>query len=103
MILGLSGPEAEREFCRAADDGGDCIDYEMARRYLARRIDNPLHAAAELARFREAAQRLVRSPCTQARIRLLADALLRNVSGDEILGLEAPSILACARLSQEAR
>jgi hypothetical protein len=27
------------------------VDYEMARKYLARQITNPLQAAAELARF----------------------------------------------------
>ncbi len=61
----------------------------MARRYLACRIDNPLHAAAELSRFRDAARRLVRSPWAQARIQLLADALLRNgtLSSEQIFEL----------------
>jgi hypothetical protein len=47
---------------------------------------NPLQAAADLVRFRDAAQRLVRSTWAQARIRLLADALLRcgTLSGEEI-------------------
>jgi hypothetical protein len=35
----------------------DPIDYEMAREYLARCVANPLQAAAELARYRDAAQR----------------------------------------------
>ncbi len=89
VILCLSGPEAERELCGAADDGGDHLDYEMAREYLARHITNPLNAAAELARYRDAAQRLVRSPWAQQRIRLLADALLRrgNLSGEQIFEL----------------
>ena len=40
-------------------------------------------------RYRDAAQRLVRSPWAQQRIRLLPDALLRNgaLTGDEIAGL----------------
>ncbi len=62
VTLCLAGPESEREFFGPADDEGDRIHYEMARRYLARMIDNPLRAAAELVRFRDAAQRLVRSP-----------------------------------------
>jgi hypothetical protein len=44
---------------------------------LTRSISNPLHAAAELSRCRDAAERLVRSAWAQQRIRLLADALLR--------------------------
>ena len=49
----------------------------MARDYLARQFD-PLQIAAELVRYRDAAQRLVRSPWARQRIRLLADALLRH-------------------------
>ncbi len=94
VTLCLSGPEAERELCGAADDGGDRIDYETARRYLARRIDNSLHAAAELARYRDAARRLVRSLWGKRRICLLADALLRggSLSGDDIARLAAPHL-----------
>ncbi len=89
VTLCLAGPEAEKEFCGAINDDGDRIDYERARKYLARQITNPLLAAAELARFRNAAQRLVRSPWAQRRIRLLADALLRRgtLNGEEIAGL----------------
>jgi hypothetical protein len=64
----LAGLEAEREFCGPLDDGSDRVDYEMAREYLARRIPNPLQAAAELARYGDAAQRLVRSAWAQRRI-----------------------------------
>ena len=66
----------------------------MAREYLARCIANPLHAAAELTRYRDAAQRLVRSAWARHRI-VLADALLRNgsLSGDEILGLASNHIV----------
>jgi hypothetical protein len=86
VTLCLAGPEAEKQFCGPITDNGDRIDYEMARDYLARHVPNPLQAAAELVRFRDAAQRLVRSPWAQARIRLLADALLRcgALSGEEI-------------------
>jgi hypothetical protein len=67
----------------------------MARQYLARRIANPLQAAAELARYGDAAQRLVRSAWARQRIAVLADALLRNgsLSGDEILGLASIHIV----------
>jgi hypothetical protein len=87
VTLCLAGPEAEKEFSGLIDDGSDQTDYQMARESLARSIANPLHAAAELTRYRDAAQRLVRS--TWARHCLLAYALLRNGSlrGDEILGL----------------
>ena len=58
-------------------------------RISGRRIANPLQAAAELARYRDAAQRLVRTAWAQQRIRLLADALQRNgsLSGEEIFEL----------------
>ena len=46
VTLCLAGPEAEREFCGPITDGRDRVDYEMAREYLARRIANPLQAAA---------------------------------------------------------
>ncbi len=75
----------------------------MAREYLARRIDNPLHAAAELARYRDAAQRLVRSPWAQGRIHLLADALLQHrtlTAGEEIAGLTG---MRCAEMEAPGR
>ena len=85
VTLCLAGPEAEREFCGTISDDSDRVDYEMARDYLARQL-NPLRIGAELARYRDAAQRLVRSPWALHRIRLLADALLRHgtLSGEEI-------------------
>ena len=54
-------------------------------RIFARHFD-PLRAAAELARCRDLAQRLVRSVWAEQRIRVLADALLRcgTLSGEEI-------------------
>ena len=86
VTLCLAGPEAEREFCGPISDDSDRIDYQMARDYLSRDIANPLQVGAELVRYRDAAQRLVRSPWAQQRIRLLADALLRHgtLSGEEI-------------------
>ena len=63
----------------------------MAREYLARRIANPLHAAAELARFRAAAQRLIRSGWARQRIDVLADALQRHgtLTGEQILEMSS--------------
>jgi hypothetical protein len=70
----------------------------------------------KLARFRAAAQRLVRSAWAQHRICLLADAFLRNgsLSGDKDIGscvephlsrrirvVHAPSMAACAVAQQE--
>ncbi len=71
--------------CGRIDDGDDKFDLETARDYLAREFA-PLRAAAEIARYRDAAQRLVRSPWAQDRIRLIADALLRQgtLNGEEI-------------------
>jgi hypothetical protein len=78
VTLCLAGPEAEREFCGSITAGSDQKDYQMAREYLARCVANPLQAAAALARFRDAAQRLVRSAWARQRIRLLAAALLEH-------------------------
>jgi hypothetical protein len=87
----FAGPEAEREFCGPINNGSDRVYYEMARDYLARRVVNPLQAAAELARHRVAAQRLVRSTWAQHRIVGLADALLRNgaLTGEQILEISS--------------
>jgi hypothetical protein len=87
-VLCMSGPEAEREFCGPISDGSDQTDYQMARDYLARQL-NPLQIGAELTRYRDAAQRLVRSPWARQRIRLLADALLQrgSLSSEQIFEL----------------
>jgi hypothetical protein len=91
VTLCLSGPEAEKEFCGPISDDSDRVDYEMAREYLARCVANPLQAAAELVRYRDAAQRLVRSPWAQRRIVAIADALLRHgsLNAEQIFELAA--------------
>jgi hypothetical protein len=68
VTLCLSGPEAEKEFCGPINDDGDRLDYEMARKYLARQISNPLQVAAELVRYRDAAHRLVRTAWARRRM-----------------------------------
>jgi hypothetical protein len=83
VTLCPAGPEAEREFCSPINDGSD----REAREYLARRVSNLLQAAAELARYRDAAQRLVRSTWARRRIAVLTDALLRNGTSDQIFEL----------------
>ena len=90
VTLCLAGPEAEREFCGPITENSDRVDYEMAHEYLARQL-NPLQIEAELTRYRDAAQRLVRSPWARHRIRVLADALLRQgtLSGEQIFELAA--------------
>jgi hypothetical protein len=62
----------------------------MARHYLARRFD-PMQIGTEIARLRDAAQRLVRTAWAQQRIPLIAEALLRRgtLAGDEIGGMIA--------------
>jgi hypothetical protein len=59
--LCLAGPAAEAYFCGSIEDGADRIDIDMARQYLARRF-HPLRIAAEIARLRDAADRLMRTP-----------------------------------------
>ncbi len=76
VVLCLSGPESELEFCGPTNDGGDRIDYSMARRYLAPSIDNPVASRGRTAPHRDAAQRWVRSPWGRQRITVVADALL---------------------------
>jgi hypothetical protein len=57
----------------------------MAYEFLVRQL-NPLQIGAEFSRYRDAAQRLIRSPWAQHRIAAIADALPRNgtLSGEEI-------------------
>jgi hypothetical protein len=85
-VICFAGICAEELLVGPIEDGGDLPDLLMVREHLARSIANPLQAAAELSRCRAAAERLVRSAWAQARIRLLADALLRcgTLSGEEI-------------------
>jgi plasmid stabilization system protein ParE len=85
VTMCLAGPAAEELFCGPIEDGSDRADYEMAKHYLARRF-GPLHLAAEIARLRDAARRLVRTAWAQHRIRLIAEALLQRgtLTGDEI-------------------
>jgi hypothetical protein len=86
--LCLAGPAAEDYFCGSIEDGADRIDIDMARKYLARRFE-PLRIAAEIARLRDAAVRLLRTSWAEQRIRLVAEALLRHgtLTGEEICGL----------------
>jgi hypothetical protein len=62
-VLYLSGPEAEKEFCGTITDDSDRVNYQMAYEFLARQL-NPLQIGGALVRFRDAAQRLVRSQST---------------------------------------
>ena len=52
---------------------------------LARKYD-AMQIGVALARYRDAADKLIRTPWAQQRIRLIADALLRHgsLTGDEI-------------------
>jgi hypothetical protein len=89
--LCLAGPAAEGYFCGSIEDGADRIDIDMARQHLARRFE-PLRIAAEIARLRDAAERLVRTPWAQQRIEMIADALVRHgtLTGEEISALGDP-------------
>jgi hypothetical protein len=83
VTLCLSGPAAETLFCGPINDGGDRVDIEMARGYLSQRFD-PLTVGAEIARLRNAADRLVRTEWAQQRQRIvqIANGLLRSGSLD---------------------
>jgi hypothetical protein len=62
----------------------------MARRYLSECCD-PLWIGVMLARHKDAADKLVRTPWASSRIRLIATALLRHgtLTGEQIEGLTA--------------
>jgi hypothetical protein len=83
VTMCLAGPIGEQYCCGPINDRSDEVDYQMARRYLARQFD-PLRVEVEIGRARDAAGRLVRDQ--QARIRLIADALLQHgaLSGADI-------------------
>jgi hypothetical protein len=67
VTLCLAGPEAEKEFCGSINDDSDAVDYEVACQYLAAAFA-PWQVEAELVRYRDAAQHLVRSPFARQRI-----------------------------------
>jgi hypothetical protein len=79
VVFWLSGGEAERLFC--GSDDGSAGDLRTAREHLVQRC-GPLRLGIELDRYRSAARSLVPAPSAQARIRLIADALLRCGSLD---------------------
>ena len=83
--LCLAGPSSEEFFVGKFNDGSDTGDLAQAREVLARQFD-AMQIGAALNRYRDAADKLVRTPWAQQRIRLIADALLRHgsLTGDEI-------------------
>jgi hypothetical protein len=78
-ILCCSGSAAEEFFCGPITDGSNQIDYEMVLHYLSPHFDL-LQIEAEIVKHRDAADRLVRTPSVQDRIRLIAAALLERGS-----------------------
>ena len=67
-VICFAGICAEEMLCGPITDDGDLPDLRMVREHITRSISNPLQAAAELARCRDAAARLVRSAWAQQRI-----------------------------------
>ena len=72
----LAGSAAERFFVGPVED--DSVDLETARSYLAAVGLDPSQIEAGLTALRSEAERLVRTSWAQKRIRLVADALLRD-------------------------
>jgi hypothetical protein len=88
VTLCLAGPASEELFCGRIEDGSDQSDVRMAREYLAHQFA-PLQVGVQLSRYRDAAQRLVRSAWAQERICLIADRLLRfgSLTGEDVAAL----------------
>jgi hypothetical protein len=88
-VVCLSGPASEIAYVGPITDNSDDVDYAMARRYLAEDGADPVLIGIEIGRLRDAADRLVRTPWAQARIRLISNALLTcgSLSGEEIARL----------------
>jgi hypothetical protein len=82
----LAGAAAEEFFCGRIDDHSDRTKIAMAKDYLARAGYDLLQIGFQLNHYRDAAQRLVRTPWARHRIRLIAAALLQHgtLSGEEI-------------------
>jgi hypothetical protein len=72
-VMSMAGSVGEEYFCGEITDGGDRIDLEMARGYLAQRF-GPLRIGVEFERARAAARRLVIDQ--KQRIQRIAAALL---------------------------
>jgi hypothetical protein len=86
--MGLAGAAAEICYCGPISDGGDQLDLQMVRDYLAPWF-GPLQIATEFGRLRAAAARLVRTDWARQRIELIAAALLQRqtLSGAQIEAL----------------
>jgi hypothetical protein len=84
----LCGPAAEQLFCGSIEPGSDRSDIAMAREHLASRIER-WRIAAEMVRLRGSAERLVATAWAQARIALIAAALLERgtLSGADIAAI----------------
>jgi hypothetical protein len=91
VTLYLAGPVGEQHFCGAINDGSDAVDYAMAREYLADGGWDALQVEAKIKLAQDAADRLVRTPAVQDRIRLLAAALMRHgtLTGGQISELQS--------------
>jgi hypothetical protein len=87
-ILCLAGPAGEDFYLGKFDDDAHDGDYQQAHEVLSRQY-GPLEIGAALLRFRDAADKLVRSPFGRARIPVIADALLRHgsLTGEAIAAL----------------
>ena len=69
-ILCLAGPASEEYFCGKIDDGSDQTDIATVRKYLSRQYD-ALQIRFQFDRLRDAADKLVRDPWAQERIRVV--------------------------------
>jgi ATP-dependent Zn protease len=88
IIVCLAGPSAETLFFGPADDGGDRINIDMARRYLCGCFaDNQIEL--QMLRMSQAAERLVTS--SRREIEAIAAALMQRgtLTGAEVVDLLA--------------
>jgi hypothetical protein len=88
-VLCLAGPAAEECYVGRIDDDAGKGDYQQVREILAARMFDVLQISAALSKFRDSADRLVRSPWASERIKRIATELLRvgTLNAEQIDGL----------------
>ena len=96
-LIALAGPAAEELFVGPITDHGDFLDLSMVKSYLEQGYPQ-FQRGYQLARLESAAENLVSTDWARARIKRLADALMKQTSldADEIYSLTAARITPAA-------